>query len=237
MRIRSIKPEFWRSKDVTVLSREQRLLFVGIWTYVDDNGVGRDDLAAIIGDLFSDDMMVDPAGTIAYVRKGLVALAERHLIARYVVDHRGYLKVLKWEAHQRISHPNEPRYPEPDDAILEEFRKASGGSPEGLATGAGEQWSSGTEEQGKARPRGARISRDWTPSEALLAYVLEKAPSVDALDEAETFLNYWLAASGKNAIKRDWDATFRNWVKRQHQWKLDKGWHPTPKSGEEYLYQ
>lgn len=236
MRIRSIKPEFWRSKDVTVLSREQRLLFIGVWTYVDDNGVGRDDLAALIGDLFSEDMLADPAGTVDFVRKGLTALAERHLIARYVVDHRGYLKVMKWEAHQRISHPNEARFPDPDDAILEGVRKFSGGSLEVLATGAGEQGSRGAEEQGKTRTRGARLSPDWTPSEALLTYVLEKAPSVNAVDEAETFKNYWQAATGRGAIKLDWDATFRNWVKRQHGWNVEKGWHPE-KPGEEYLYQ
>ena len=33
MRIRSIKPEFWRSDDITALSLEDRLLFIGLWSY------------------------------------------------------------------------------------------------------------------------------------------------------------------------------------------------------------
>ena len=41
MRIRSIKPEFWTSDDITALAVDDRLLFIGLWSYVDDNGVGR----------------------------------------------------------------------------------------------------------------------------------------------------------------------------------------------------
>ena len=42
MRIRSIKPEFWTSDDIADLTIEDRLLFIGLWSYVDDNGVGID---------------------------------------------------------------------------------------------------------------------------------------------------------------------------------------------------
>src|SRR5687768_12953988 len=52
MRIRNIKPEFWRSVDVKSLSPEDRLLFIGLWSYVDDNGVGVDDHRQIAADLF-----------------------------------------------------------------------------------------------------------------------------------------------------------------------------------------
>ena len=42
MRIRTVKPEFWRSEDVSRLPVADRLLFIGLWSYVDDNGVGVD---------------------------------------------------------------------------------------------------------------------------------------------------------------------------------------------------
>lgn len=42
MRIRNIKPEFWRSQDITALDKSARLTFIGLWNYVDDNGVGLD---------------------------------------------------------------------------------------------------------------------------------------------------------------------------------------------------
>ena len=42
MRIRSIKPEFWTSEDVTDLTYFERLLFIGLWSYADDHGRGQD---------------------------------------------------------------------------------------------------------------------------------------------------------------------------------------------------
>ena len=41
-RIRSIKPEFFTSEVVAELPLSTRLTFIGLWTYVDDNGVGLD---------------------------------------------------------------------------------------------------------------------------------------------------------------------------------------------------
>lgn len=245
MRIRSIKPEFWRSTDVTVLSREQRLLFIGIWSYVDDSGVGRDDLAAIVGDLFSADMLADPAGTIDFVRKGLAALAERRLIVRYVVDHHSYLKIVKWDVHQYISHPNKARYPEPDDALLEGVRKSSGSSPESLRPGTGEQGISGSVDQGiknplkeKAAKNGRRLPEDWYPSPAMVNYAVENAPSVEDIPAMVAyFKDYWLAKTGRDGTKLDWDATWRMWCRRQHHFNVQDGWKPAPPPGEEYLYQ
>ena len=56
MRIRSIKPEFWTSEDISRLGYFDRLLFIALWSYVDDNGVGVDRVPLIIGDLFPEDM-------------------------------------------------------------------------------------------------------------------------------------------------------------------------------------
>src|SRR3954470_12573547 len=52
MRIRSIRPEFWSSEDIAALPWDVRLVFIGLWSYVDDNGVGRDNEKLIVADLF-----------------------------------------------------------------------------------------------------------------------------------------------------------------------------------------
>ena len=70
MRIRSIKPEFWRSSDIAKLAVEDRLLFIALWSYVDDNGVGIDKLSAITADLFADDLESNPSETFARVSRG-----------------------------------------------------------------------------------------------------------------------------------------------------------------------
>jgi hypothetical protein len=149
LRIRSIKPEFYRSPDITDLAVEDRLLFIGLWSYVDDNGVGRDVESDIIGDLFSMDMFRDSRETVARVSRGLSNLSERGLIVRYTVDDRPFLFVAAWERHQRIDKPAKPRYPRPDTekAILATLSRHPRDIP---APGTGEQGNRGTGEQGNS---------------------------------------------------------------------------------------
>lgn len=140
MRIRSIKPEFWTSEDVAALDIPTRLLFIGLWSYVDDNGVGRDVEKLIAASLFP--LEEDPRESVARVSRGLATLAEAGLIARYAVDDYPYLHVTAWDRHQRIDKPAKPRYPLPtceDAHPRETVARPSRGS---------RSWSSGAVEQG-----------------------------------------------------------------------------------------
>jgi hypothetical protein len=148
VRIRSIKPEFWRSDDVSALDPVDRLLFIGLWSYVDDNGVGIDKLAAITADLFAGDLERDASETFARVSRGLANLADAALIVRYAVDGKPYLAVTGWGRHQRIDKAGKPRYPGPDQGIQETLATPSRESRESPAPGTGEQGNRGTEEQG-----------------------------------------------------------------------------------------
>jgi hypothetical protein len=61
--------------------------------------------------------------------------------------------------------------------------------------------------------KGSRLSADWTASKADLAYAASQNISGVWLDrEIEKFRNYWTAKGGATAVKRDWAATWRNWV-------------------------
>ena len=121
MRIRSIKPEFWRSRDIANLNWDARLVFIGLWSYVDDNGVGKDIDYDIIGDLFAADLVKDPRETVARVSRALASLSEAGLIYRYEFDGTPYLEIATWSRHQRIDKPGKSRYPshemaEPNDS-------------------------------------------------------------------------------------------------------------------------
>lgn len=158
MRIRSIKPEFWRSQDISSLPVEDRLLFVGLWSYVDDNGVGEDRVSQIAADLFADDIERDPSETFARVSRGLLKLSEAGSIKRYEVSGRSFLRVVNWAKHQRIDKPNKPRFPFENGVIAPEFdtsARPSRDSREIVAPGTEEQRNKGTEEQGN---RGTDIS-------------------------------------------------------------------------------
>ena len=63
------------------------------------------------------------------------------------------------------------------------------------------------------RARGNRLPADWWPSESLMAYAAAHGMSDSRITrEAEKFKNYWVAKTGAGAVKRDWEATWRNWI-------------------------
>lgn len=155
MRIRSVKPEFWRSESITRLPRDVRLLFIGLWSYVDDNGVGVDDYRQIAADLFA--LEDDLSEVRNYVREGLATLARELLLTRYEINGKRYLHITTWDKHQRIDKPNKERYPKPDheDAVptsdnapvVESIARPSRHSRETPAPGTEEQRNRGTEER------------------------------------------------------------------------------------------
>jgi len=60
---------------------------------------------------------------------------------------------------------------------------------------------------------GTQLPADWQPTEADLAYAGSRQLQGQQLgNEIEKFRNYWIAKSGRDACKRDWSATWRNWV-------------------------
>ena len=166
MRIRSIKPEFWRSTAISSLPIEDRLLFVGLWSYVDDNGVGIDRLALIAADLFADDLERDPSETFARVSRGILNLFERGRISRYTVNGEPYLSITNWMEHQRIDKPGKVRYPAPttDDAVIRETVARVSRDSRSRSRGAGEQGSRGAGELAKtcASVASAPASREDT---------------------------------------------------------------------------
>ncbi|MCB7127973.1 MAG: hypothetical protein J3T61_00340 [Candidatus Brocadiales bacterium] len=59
--------------------------------------------------------------------------------------------------------------------------------------------------------RGTRLPESWQPSDAGIQFC-----SDHGLNLGETFAqfsDYWIAQPGQRGIKRDWDATWRNWCR------------------------
>lgn len=153
-RIRSVKPEFWKSEAIAALSMQTRLTFIALWTYVDDNGVGRDVEKLIAAELYP--LEDDPRETLAHVSRSLAELSEQGRIVRYRVEGKPYLSIVNWTEHQKIDKPNKPRYPGPEQADKpltsdsrqprESVASVPGESRETPAPGAVEQGISGAEE-------------------------------------------------------------------------------------------
>lgn len=153
MRIRSTKPEFWRSERVASVGWDARLVLKGLESYVDDNGVGKDDLALIVADVFPRDLSRNPPGILQKVSEALEALAEAGLLWRYEIDGAKLLYVAFWESIQRIEKATKGRFPRPDGTMNyrdSEIRESSRNPPGVLRESSGlEQGNRGTGEQGK----------------------------------------------------------------------------------------
>jgi hypothetical protein len=112
VRIRSIKPDFYESEDVAKLDWDARLVFISLWSYVDDNGVGRDDARLIVAACFP--LERDPRESVARVSRAINALESGGLVRRFEAEGRSLLLVTGFSKHQRIDKPGRPRYPLPD---------------------------------------------------------------------------------------------------------------------------
>ncbi len=66
--------------------------------------------------------------------------------------------------------------------------------------------------------RGSRLPEDWTLPDDWLAWALAERPEFGEAGlrkVGESFGDHWRSATGKNATKLDWFATWRNWVRNQ----------------------
>jgi len=220
MRIRSTKPEFWKSRRIASVDWDARLVLKGLESYVDDNGVGVDDIELIVTDVFPRDMFANPRETVARVSEAIRSLHRAGLVHRYEANGDHLLYISFWEAVQRIDKPGKGRNPRPDgtfDYKESEIRESVASPPETLAPGTGEQGNRGTGEQGNSArsARGARkapakrLPEDWAPTDAHRKKAAELG--VDLELEADRFRLH-AEANDRRAVR--WDAAFSMWLSK-----------------------
>lgn len=112
-RIRSIKPGFFRSEDVSALPLRARLTWIGLWTHCDDQGRAKDNAKLIKGDIWPLDSV-----SLRDIEEDLETLADHGRIVRYDVDGKRYLEIVNWHAHQAISKPTPSRIPAPSEGRI-----------------------------------------------------------------------------------------------------------------------
>jgi hypothetical protein len=109
-RIRSIKPEFFTSLTIAEQPLSARLTFIGLWTYVDDNGVGQADPRLIRAAIWP---LEEAPDILQRTREDLRSLQEGRLITLYEASGRPLVHISSWDEHQKVSHPRKPRFPLP----------------------------------------------------------------------------------------------------------------------------
>lgn len=110
-RIRTIKPDFWVSEQIVSCSPLARLLFIGMWNFVDDNGVHKASLVRLKAEVFPCDEL-----TVKDIEKLVFELIQHELLIEYIVNDTSYWIVTGWKKHQRIDKPTF-RYPLPQSGL------------------------------------------------------------------------------------------------------------------------
>lgn len=64
------------------------------------------------------------------------------------------------------------------------------------------------------KKRGSRINEAWMPKPETVTALGKEFPHIDQKMEHRKFVDHWLAESGAKASKLDWEATYRNWIRR-----------------------
>lgn len=72
----------------------------------------------------------------------------------------------------------------------------------------------GSRRKRKPASAGTRIPPEWQPTLDLISWVKTECPSVDGRSETANFKDWWAAENGSHAIKRDWNAAYRTWMRR-----------------------
>jgi hypothetical protein len=116
MRIRSTKPEFWRSQTISRFDWETRLVLKALESYVDDNGVGKDQVVIFCADAFPHDL-AKSSEVCAKVSRSLAQLSEAGLIVRYKVGGEPLVYVRRWKLWQYIDKPKAGRFRRPDGTL------------------------------------------------------------------------------------------------------------------------
>lgn len=101
MRIRTIRPEFYTSEHVGELDWETRYVFMCLWSYVQDNGVGLDSARLIRGQC----MPYDEESSVYDIEQALGALDGFGFIKRYERDGKKLLWIPTFCKYQKISNP------------------------------------------------------------------------------------------------------------------------------------
>ena len=232
MRIRTIKPEFWESESLGTVSRDARLLFIGLFTCCDDSGRTRASSRLLASRLFPYD-----EDSIRLLPGWLKELEQKKCIRLYEVDGQSYLDIPNWLKHQKIDKPSKSKLPE-FESVREDSRGFENNS---LGSGIRDQGSgngSGSEEGDltKAEPRqhlnpdpdermvrigevfGRRLTTPWDARE-VKAY--KQSAAVAHPEDFELVLDYY-RNRGSEYLRKDIKTLLNNWngeLDRARAWK------------------
>lgn len=240
-RARNIKPSFFQNEQLGELPPITRLAFVGMWTIADFRGCIEFRPKRLKIQLLPYDN--------CDLEEIAINLDKSGLIRMYSVQGQRYIKILNFEKHQN-PHKNEREAGSDIPDYEEKFRVINDlqnieNNPEQNGTAPADSLfplpdslflnpsslipeleAQKKETPKKPKATATRLPADWTPSDEDIAFCRQESPHLNPRQVGEKFRDYWISKPGKDALKTDWSATWRNWVRRENTQPQPRGSPP-----------
>lgn len=106
-RIRTVKPQHWSDKELSNISLQAHLLWIGLWNFSDDEGVFENDAILIKSQVFPrrSDVRVEQ------VSQWLDQLAKARFVIPFTFNGTGYYIHRTFKTHQKIDKPQDSKIP------------------------------------------------------------------------------------------------------------------------------
>lgn len=238
-RMRSLKPEFWLDRKLArSLSRDERMLYLGLWNQADEHGRAQADPRLIKGQVFPfDDDLTD-----AHVAEMLKRLDDAGVAELYDFEGDPYLFLPKLARHQRLEPGKVPsRHPAPPargadlhtqigadesaqdpggaqtDSSAARTKHVAGGMEHVAGSrGAGEDGADAPRSPSSKTSKGTRVPEPFPlDAEQLRGARLLGWSDQQITDVTAEFVDYWRGVPGARGTKLDWPATWRNWMRTE----------------------
>lgn len=108
MRSRTIRPEFWSDEKLGEMTTTERLLFIGLWTFADDEGIVKANPLYLKSAIFPYDNF-----KASEIDKSIKKFEQEGMVYRYAHNGQQYLWVIKFRVYQRIDKPQKSSNPPP----------------------------------------------------------------------------------------------------------------------------
>lgn len=203
-RIRCIKPDFWSDEKLARVSRESRLIFIGLWNFCDDYGVTHGDPVYLRSQLFPYDLDLP----IETFHKWLVELEKQGFIIKLFHHENTYYYLPNFLKHQKIDHPSKTRNPDPSEMLRKPSRRSRESSRNPLDELGGEG-------EGKGRGLGVGLEvgvRVRTPDGELASKKkIDSIPYQEILDDLNQKIDkkYRVCGKVRELIHARWQEGFR----------------------------
>jgi len=142
------------------------------------------------------------------VGKWLAENAAKGLVRVYEVDCKRFLEVVRFGQRVRAEKSKCPQPPD-NSASVDGQQSVKGQTAARLVVVVDE----GVVGEG-CRSRGTRLTLDALPDD-WETFCRTTRPDLDPHNSFAAFRDYWIAKPGKDGVKLDWAATWRNWVRRE----------------------